>query len=102
MPEPIRLVALISGGGTTLQNLLDQIAAGKLPATVAGVVSSRADAFGITRAEKAGVPVKVVEKRTGGSRPPLAKWDDEVWDAVRAFTPQLVCFAGWLRLLPIP
>jgi phosphoribosylglycinamide formyltransferase-1 len=101
MPEPIRLVALISGGGTTLQNLIDQVAEGKLSATIAGVVSSRADAYGITRAEKAGVPVRVVEKRTGASRPLLAKWSDDVWEAVRAFKPQLVCFAGWLQLLPI-
>jgi phosphoribosylglycinamide formyltransferase 1 len=102
MPEPIRLVALISGGGTTLQNLIDRVAEGKLSATLAGVVSSRADAFGITRAEKAGVPVRVVA--SGGRKPPVprAKWSDEVWDAVRAFKPQLVCFAGWLHLLPIP
>ena len=52
MSESIRLVALVSGGGTTLQNLIDRIAAGTLPATIAGVVSSRADAFGVTRAEK--------------------------------------------------
>jgi phosphoribosylglycinamide formyltransferase-1 len=102
MAEPIRLVALISGGGTTLQNLIDQIAGGKLPATIAGVVSSRADVLGVARAQKANVPVRVVEKRAGGSRPPLAKWSDEVWDAVRAFQPQLVCFTGWLHLLPIP
>lgn len=102
MPEPIRLVALISGGGTTLQNLIDRVAEGKLSATLAGVVSSRADAFGITRAEKAGVPVRVVA--SGERKPPVprAKWSDEVWDAVRAFKPQLVCFAGWLHLLPIP
>jgi phosphoribosylglycinamide formyltransferase-1 len=92
MPDPIRLVALISGGGTTLQNFIDQIAAGKLAARVAGVVSSRADAFGNERATRAGIPVTVVPK----AKP------DAVWDAVRAFNPDLVCFAGWLHLLPIP
>jgi phosphoribosylglycinamide formyltransferase-1 len=131
MPDPIRLAALVSGGGTTLQNLLDQVAAGSLRATIAGVVSSRADAFGVTRAGRAGVPVSVVEKASWGrkhgsgdrsqetvisagsslspvpcplspgGRPPLA-WADEVWAAVRAFAPDLVCFAGWLHLLPIP
>ena len=46
---PIRIVALISGGGTTLQNLIDRIAAGTLRAQIAGVVSSRADAYGVER-----------------------------------------------------
>ena len=97
MPELIRLVALVSGGGTTLQNFLDRIAAGSLRATVAGVVSSRADALGVTRAERAGIPVKVVP--ASPRRPAFA---DEVWAAARSFDPQLVCFAGWLHLLPIP
>ncbi|MBN9119783.1 MAG: phosphoribosylglycinamide formyltransferase [Planctomycetes bacterium] len=102
MSDPIRLVALVSGGGTTLQNLIDRIAAGALPARVAGVVSSRADVKGVTRAQSAGIPVSVVERGTGGTRRPLTSWSDEVWAAVRAFEPQLVCFAGWLHLLPIP
>ena len=67
MPDPIRLVALISGGGTTLQNLIDRAADGTLRAHIAGVVSSRADAFGVTRAERAGLPVSVVEKASGST-----------------------------------
>jgi phosphoribosylglycinamide formyltransferase-1 len=97
MPDPIRLVALVSGGGTTLQNLIDRIAADTLAARLAGVVASRADAFGCTRAARAGVPVSVVP-----ARPPRAAFADDVWAAVRAYTPDLVCFAGWLHLLPIP
>jgi phosphoribosylglycinamide formyltransferase-1 len=97
MPDPIRLVALVSGGGTTLQNFIDKIAAGSLNATVAGAVASRADAFGVTRAERAGIPAKVVP--AAPRRPGFA---EEVWAAVRSFDPQLVCFAGWLHLLPIP
>src|SRR5262245_16255936 len=110
MPEPIRLVALISGGGTTLQNLIDRIAAGKLNAVIAGVVSSRADAFGVERAKKAGIPVTVVERanpereRGGKASPSRSRsgFAEEVWAAVRAFNADLVCFAGWLHLIPIP
>jgi phosphoribosylglycinamide formyltransferase-1 len=97
MSDPIRLVALVSGGGTTLQNLIDRIGAGALPATVAGVVSSRADAFGVTRAQRAGVPVSVVP-----ASPRRAAFAEEVWAAVRVYKPDLVCFAGWLHLVPIP
>jgi len=95
-PPALRAVALVSGGGTTLQNLLDRAATGALPARVVGVVASRADAFGVTRAHRAGVPVSVVEKAR------RATFADDVWAAVRAFAPDVVCLAGWLHLLPIP
>ncbi|HEY1190566.1 MAG TPA: phosphoribosylglycinamide formyltransferase [Gemmata sp.] len=97
MPDSIRIVALLSGGGTTLQNLIDRIAAGALRARVVGVVASRADAFGVTRAERAGLPVRVVR-----AAPKRTSFPDEVWAAVREFEPDLVCLAGWLHLLPIP
>ena len=52
MANPIRLGVLLSGGGTTLQNLLDCIADGRLVAQVACVVSSKASAFGLERARQ--------------------------------------------------
>lgn len=97
MADPIRIVALLSGGGTTLQNLIDRITAGTLPAQVVGVVASRPDAFGVTRAERAGLPVRVV-----CAKPKRTSFAEEVWSAVRGFAPDLVCLAGWLHLLPIP
>ena len=48
--EPIRLAVLLSGGGTTLQNLLDRIADGRLAARVVQVISNRPDAYGLERA----------------------------------------------------
>jgi phosphoribosylglycinamide formyltransferase-1 len=117
MPQPLRLVALISGGGTTLQNLIDRATAGLLAGEIVGVVSSRADAFGVERARRAGLPVTVIEKGLAGERPrvsgPRGQADtarpadagpfaERVWAAVRSFSPDLVCLAGWLHLLPIP
>jgi len=98
MASPVRLVALISGGGTTLQNLIDHISAGALAATIVGVVSSKADTFGVERARRATLPVAIIE-RLGGSSP---SFGERVWAAVREFHPDLVVFAGWLHLLPIP
>jgi phosphoribosylglycinamide formyltransferase-1 len=92
MRDPIRLVVLISGGGTTLQNLIDRIADGRMRASIVGVVSSRADAYGLERAMQAGLPAVVVPR----GKP------EEVWTAIRGFKPDLVCLAGWLNLLPIP
>jgi len=97
MATRLRLVALISGGGTTLQNLIDRISAGRLDAEIVGVVSSRADVFGVTRAERAKIPVNVVERGRLS-----ATFPERVWDAVRTHNPDLVCLAGWLHLLPIP
>ncbi len=92
MPTPLRLVVFISGGGTTLQNLIDRIAAGTLDAEIVGVISSRADAFGIERAKKAGHAVTVVPRDN----------PEQLWAEVRRYRPDLVILAGWLHLLRIP
>jgi phosphoribosylglycinamide formyltransferase-1 len=93
VPGPT-LCVLISGGGTTLQNFIDRIAAGTFAARIAGVVSSKADALGVERAERAGLPVAVEARGPN--------FADRVWAAVRNFQPDYVCLAGWLHLLPIP
>jgi phosphoribosylglycinamide formyltransferase-1 len=103
MPARPRLVALISGGGTTLQNLIDRAAAGRLGAEIGGVVSSKAEAFGVERAVRAGLPVAVIAKAPrGDTGAATGAFADRVWDAVRTFHPDLVVLAGWLHLLPIP
>jgi len=61
--RPTSLAVLLSGTGTTLQNLIDRIAAGDLPARIAVVVSSKPDAYGIVRAQKASIPVEVVNRK---------------------------------------
>ena len=68
MNRPIRLAVLLSGGGTTLQNLLDQSKDGRLDATVVHVVSNVPDVYGLVRAEAAGVPSTVVERKKYASR----------------------------------
>jgi phosphoribosylglycinamide formyltransferase-1 len=93
VPGPT-LCVLVSGSGTTLQNFIDRIAAGTFDARIAGVVSSKLDAFGVERAKRAGLPVAVEPKGPG--------FPDRVWAAVRRFAPDYVCLAGWLHLLPIP
>ena len=92
----VRLVVLISGSGTTLQNLFDRSRDGRLDATVVGVVSSKPDILGVAKAKAAGVPVAVVEPK------PRETFSDRVFEAVRAFGPDLVCLAGWLHLVRIP
>ena len=57
----VRLAVLVSGGGTNLQAILDRVASGSLSAEVVAVVSDREDAYGLIRAQKAGVPTHVVD-----------------------------------------
>ncbi len=99
MDRPIRLAVLLSGGGTTLQNLLDRIADGRLKAEITGVVSSKADAFGLVRARKANLPALVVERRACADR---ADFSRRVFDFCRTRQAELVCMAGFLQLVEIP
>jgi phosphoribosylglycinamide formyltransferase-1 len=95
----IRLAVLLSGNGTTLQNLLDRIADGRLRARIVLVVSNHTDAFGLERAEKAGVPTAVVDRKQCTSREDFSGC---IFDLCRQAGADLVCMAGFLQLLHIP
>jgi phosphoribosylglycinamide formyltransferase 1 len=90
-----RLVVLVSGSGTNLQALLDACAAGRLDARVVAVVANRADAYGLQRAEAAGVPATCLPS-TGRDR---SSYDAELAEVVAGHEPDLVVLAGWLRIL---
>jgi phosphoribosylglycinamide formyltransferase-1 len=94
----MRLAVLLSGSGRTLDNLLEQIAAGRLAAAVVTVVSSRADVRGVRIAERAGVPVTVLPP----AGRPIAAWSDAIFAACRAARAELVVMAGFLHLVRIP
>jgi phosphoribosylglycinamide formyltransferase-1 len=100
LPDPrLRLAVLLSGSGTTLQNLLDRSASGNLPGQVVCVVSSRTDAYGVTRARNAGIPTFVVERRSCATREEFGR---RIFDYCRDAGAELVCMAGFLQLVPIP
>lgn len=95
----LRLAVLISSGGTTLQNFIDHIAAGKLDARIVAVLSSRPGVYGIERTKNAGLPVDVVSRKEAVSREAFGQ---KMFDAIRCSEAELVCLAGFLELLPIP
>lgn len=99
MPTPLPIAVLLSGGGTTLQNLVEHIAAGDLPARIVKVISNKAAARGIERAAAAGLDAEVVERR---SFPDHAAFSERIFDACRTARAELVCLAGFLQLLRIP
>jgi phosphoribosylglycinamide formyltransferase-1 len=86
---------LISGRGSNLQALLDAAAAGELGGRVALVISNVAGAAGLARARGAGVPVRVHDHR-GRTR---EEHDRAMLEDLRAHGVDLVCLAGYLRLL---
>ncbi len=99
MPSPIRLAILLSGSGTTLQNLIDRIASGKLSAKIVHVISNRADAFGLTRARQAGISTSVVSKRDCAGTDDFSQ---RIFALCRQSRADLVCMAGFLQLVRIP
>lgn len=91
-----RLGVLVSGRGSNLQAILDAVASGSLDAQVAIVISNVADAGGLERAQAAAVPTLVVDHR---GFPTRAAFDAALVAALRAHEVDLVCLAGFMRLL---
>lgn len=91
--SPARLAVLLSGNGSTLQNLIDHIRRGSLPATIAVVVSSRSEAYGLERARAAGIPAIAVPRR---SYPDVDQFNDALHEALAPYDVDLVVLAGFL------
>jgi phosphoribosylglycinamide formyltransferase-1 len=96
---PLDLAVLVSGSGTTLQNLIDRIADGTLRARIRLVRGSRPGLLGTQRAEAAGIPTAVVNRRQFAD---CASFSREVFTLVDRAEVSLICLAGWLCLLDIP
>ena len=101
--DPFRIAVLISGGGTTLRNLIARIAAGELPVEIAAVVSSSPAARGLQFARQAGIPAAVVERK---AFPPGAAGQEDfsraTFDHCRRANADLVVLGGFLKRLAIP
>ena len=97
--KAIRLGVLISGGGTTLINILECINRGELNAKVSVVISSRSTVGGVEKAKKAGLDVKIVLKKDYNNVDEFSKGIEE--ELVEAKV-DLVVQGGWLCLWKIP
>lgn len=94
------IVVLISGNGSNLQALIDRVATGDLDANIAAVVSSDASAFGVTRAQRAGIPTEVANlEAVLAERRDRAVFDAGLADLVASYEPDLVVLAGWMLVL---
>ncbi len=92
----VKVVVLISGGGTNLQALIDAHLRGELPVTFAAVISNRPDAYGLQRAQRVGIETRVLDHRGFDSR---ASFDRALMSIIDSYQPQLVILAGFMRIL---
>lgn len=97
--KPINLAVLVSGSGTTLQNLIDLIDQHRLQAKITQVIGSRREIKGVDRAIEAGLPTAVVPRK---DFPDTSSFSTEVFSLIDQAGVDLICCAGWLSLLDVP
>lgn len=91
-----RIVVLISGSGSNLQAILDQTRAGQINGSIVAVISNRPDAYGLTRAEQAGVDARLLDHKQFADR---ESFDQALVELIDSYSPDLVVLAGFMRIL---
>lgn len=91
-----RIVVLISGNGSNLQAIIDACAKQQLPGEVVGVLSNKADVYGLTRASNSNIASTVLSHKDFASR---EDYDAQLITAIDEFKPDLVILAGFMRIL---
>ncbi|MCK0195442.1 phosphoribosylglycinamide formyltransferase [Ancylobacter sp. 6x-1] len=91
-----RVAILISGRGSNMMSLIEAAAAPDFPAEIVTVISNRPEAHGLARAASAGIATLAVDHKAYADRP---AFDAALDAALRACEAQIVCLAGFMRLL---
>lgn len=100
----LKIAVLLSGGGTTLQNLIDYRHAGKLSADIELVISSQANALGLARAKNAGIETAMVASKKFRQNG-VTDWDAMAQELNAILLPRnfdLICLAGFMCFYPLP
>ena len=92
----LKVGVLISGRGSNLQALIDACATPHFPAQIVGVISNKADAYGLERAKKANIPTAVISHKDYSSR---EEFDCAVHAQLLQMGAEFVCLAGFMRLI---
>lgn len=94
--KKINLAVLISGSGSNLQALIDACAAPDYPAKISVAISNKPGAFGLQRAEKAGIPVETVDHTKYANR---GDFENVLHNVLGKYNIDLICLAGFMRIL---
>ncbi|MGO3105898.1 MAG: phosphoribosylglycinamide formyltransferase, partial [Psychrobacter celer] len=97
--KPLRIAVLVSGSGSNLQVLIDAMQAGALPIEIVGVISNRDDAYALTRATDAAIPVAVLSHVASGKRMGIKTFEAHANEQLVAWQPDLIVLAGFMRVL---
>ncbi|GGD52039.1 phosphoribosylglycinamide formyltransferase [Lacimicrobium alkaliphilum] len=90
------IVVLISGNGTNLQSIIDATEKQQIHGRITAVISNKADAYGLTRAEQAGIQSIVVSHKDYADR---SDYDQALMKEIDRFHPRAVVLAGFMRIL---
>lgn len=94
----LRIVVMVSGGGTNLQAIIDGIAKGDVKnAQIAGVISNNYGVYALERAAKAGIDACVVSPK---DFPDRESFNEELLARVKEYGPDLIVLAGFLVVIP--
>ncbi|OUP83447.1 phosphoribosylglycinamide formyltransferase [Lachnoclostridium sp. An169] len=94
----LKVVVMVSGGGTNLQAVIDGVKNGTITNTeIVGVISNNKNAYALKRAEENGIPNVCVSPKDFATR---EEFNDKLLEAVDAYSPDLVVLAGFLVVIP--
>jgi phosphoribosylglycinamide formyltransferase-1 len=91
-----KIVVLVSGQGSNLQALIDACQQGRIDATIVAVLSNNAQAYGLQRAEEAGIAAQALDAKAFADR---EAFDAALAQAIDQYQPDLVVLAGYMRIL---
>ena len=96
--KPLRVVVMVSGGGTNLQAIIDSVKDGTITNTkIVGVISNNKNAYALKRAEENGIPSMCVSPKEFETRD---IFNEKLLEAVDGYEPDLVVLAGFLVVIP--
>lgn len=90
------IVVLVSGNGSNLQAIINEIAEKRINAKIVAVIANQETAYGLTRAENAGIPAIYIDHKNFASR---EEYDKQLADSIDEFNPNLIVLAGFMRIL---
>ena len=94
----LRVLSMVSGGGTNLQAIIDSVKNGMITNTeLVGVISNNKNAYALTRAKEHGIDAKCISPKDYESR---EVFNQELLKAVDAYEPDLIVLAGYLVVIP--
>ena len=94
----MKIVVMVSGGGTNLQAIIDSVKNGQITNTeIAGVISNNKNAYALERARENGIPASCISPKDFASR---EEFNEKLLEAVDAFSPDLIVLAGFLVVIP--